>query len=61
MSCGDRLFFASDYMEGAHPKILQRLVETNMVKSIGYGLDEFSESARNKVRAACNAPEADVS
>ena len=60
MSCGERLFFASDYMEGAHPKILQRLLETNMVKSVGYGLDEFSESARNRIRAACSAPEADV-
>ena len=60
MNCGDRLFFASDYMEGAHPKILQRLLETNMVKSVGYGLDEFSESARNRIREACCAPEADV-
>ena len=60
MSCGDRLFFASDYMEGAHPKILQRLMETNMVKTVGYGLDEFSESARNRIREACSAPEADV-
>ena len=60
MNSGDRLFFASDYMEGAHPKILQRLLETNMVKSVGYGLDEFSESARNRIRAACSAPEADV-
>ncbi len=60
MSSGDRLFFASDYMEGAHPRILQRLMETNMVSSVGYGLDEFSESARNRIRKACSAPEADV-
>ena len=60
MSSGDRLFFASDYMEGAHPMILQRLMETNMVRSVGYGLDEFSESARNRIRKACSAPEADV-
>ena len=55
-----RLSFASDYMEGAHPMILQRLYETNMVKSAGYGLDEFSEAARKKIRAACVCPEADV-
>lgn len=55
-----RLSFASDYMEGAHPAILQRLVETNLMKTAGYGLDEFSESARNKIRTACHAPEADV-
>jgi len=55
-----RLYFASDYMEGAHPAILQRLVETNMVHSPGYGLDPFSDSARRKIREACGAPEADV-
>ncbi len=56
----EKLGFASDYMEGAHPEILRRLAETNMIKSSGYGTDEFSEAARDKVRAACDAPGADV-
>jgi len=56
----DKLFFASDYMEGAHPAILKRLLETNMEHTAGYGLDPYSESAREKIRAACQAPEADV-
>ncbi|MBQ6364051.1 MAG: low specificity L-threonine aldolase [Lachnospiraceae bacterium] len=56
----NRLIFTSDYLEGAHPLILQRLAETNLVKSAGYGLDEFSESAREKIRTACKAPDADV-
>ena len=55
-----RLLFSSDYLEGAHPAILQRLAETNLVKSTGYGLDEFSESAKRKIRIACNAPDADI-
>ena len=55
-----KLFFASDYMEGAHPAIMQRLMETNMLHSTGYGTDEFSEHARALVRKACDAPEADV-
>ena len=55
-----KLFFASDYMEGAHPLILQRLMETNLVHSAGYGTDEFSESARTKIRKACNSPDADI-
>ena len=55
-----KLFFASDYMEGAHPLILQRLMETNLLHTVGYGTDEFSESARAKVRKACNAPDADI-
>lgn len=56
----DKLSFASDYMEGAHPRILQRLLETNLLKTAGYGLDEFSESARSKIRDACQTPGADV-
>ena len=55
-----KMTFASDYMEGAHPRILQRLAETNLEKSPGYGADPFSESARNRIRAACGTPEADV-
>lgn len=55
-----KLFFASDYMEGAHPMILQRLMETNLVHSAGYGTDEYSESARALIRTACNAPDAEI-
>ena len=56
----EKLYFASDYMEGAHPAILKRLLETNMEHTAGYGLDEYSEAAREKIRAACHAPEAGV-
>jgi len=56
----DKLYFVSDYMEGAHPLILEKLAETNMMHSAGYGCDEFSEEARNKIRAACKAPDAEV-
>ena len=49
-SGGYRLSFASDYMEGAHPRILERLRQTNLLKTSGCGLDSFSESARAKIR-----------
>ena len=52
--------FESDYTKGAHPLILEALQKANEVHSTGYGLDEFSESAREKIRQACGAPEADV-
>ena len=48
------------HAEGAHPKILQRLLETNLEKTAGYGFDEYSEAAREKIRTACEAPEAEV-
>ena len=54
------LSFESDYTQGAHEKILARLIETNMEKLVGYGNDKYSESAKNKIKAACGAPDAEV-
>lgn len=54
------LSFASDYIEGAHEKILQRFVETNMEQLGGYGSDPYCESAKAKIREACNCPEAEI-
>ena len=55
-----RISFSCDYMEGAHPTILQRLIETNFAQMPGYGADDYCESAREKIRAACGAPNAEV-
>ena len=52
--------FESDYNNGAHPLILQRLMETNGEASASYGFDKWSESARQKIKAACSCPEADI-
>ena len=52
--------FESDYIAGAHPKVLQRLVETNLEQLPGYGGDRYCESAKEKIRAACGCPEADI-
>jgi threonine aldolase len=52
--------FDSDYMEGAHPRILERLAEINFEKIGGYGTDEYCASAVRRIREACGAPEADV-
>lgn len=54
------LHFDSDYMEGAHPLILNRLFETNMAQTPGYGRDTYCEQAREKIRAACHCPDAEV-
>ena len=37
-----RLYFASDYMEGAHPAIMKKLMETNLEKTVGYGQDPYT-------------------
>ncbi len=52
--------FENDYSEGAHPKLLQALIDTNFIQQVGYGEDEFCLSAKEKIRAACQDPEADV-
>lgn len=52
--------FNCDYQEGAHERILHRLLETNLVQSPGYGEDEFCEEARGLIRDICCAPNADV-
>jgi len=52
--------FDSDYMEGAHPKVLQRILETNMDKLPGYGVDQYCQSAKEKIRKACECPDAQV-
>ena len=54
------ILFNSDYTEGAHPRILERLMETNMEQTVGYGEDAYCEAARDAIRRVCEAPEADV-
>ncbi len=54
------LYFENDYCEGAHPAVLQKLIETNMEKLPGYGTDHYCESAKEKIRTACGCPQADV-
>lgn len=54
------IYFNSDYLEGAHSAIMARLAETNMMQTIGYSEDEICASAREKIKAACQAPDADV-
>lgn len=54
------LFFVNDYCEGAHPAILQKLLETNMEKLSGYGTDKYCDSAKEKIRKACGCPDAEV-
>ena len=54
------LCFENDYSQGAHPVLLKRLTETNMEALPGYGSDDYCMSAREKIRIACNCPEAQV-
>ena len=52
--------FECDYLEGAHPLILKRLGETNLLQTAGYGEDPFCAGAREKIRAACGGADVEV-
>ncbi|MCF0127273.1 MAG: aminotransferase class V-fold PLP-dependent enzyme [Pseudobutyrivibrio sp.] len=54
------LYFACDYAEGCHPKLLEALSKTNMVSVPGYGEDDFCGSAKEKIKKVCNCPDADI-
>ena len=54
------ILFTSDYTEGAHPRIIEKLAETNMEQTVGYGEDPYCEEAREAIKKVCEAPEADV-
>ncbi|EHS55882.1 threonine aldolase family protein [Paenibacillus sp. Aloe-11] len=52
--------FECDYTEGAHERILQRLLETNDEQTGGYGVDEHCDKARAYIKKACGSENADV-
>jgi threonine aldolase len=52
--------FECDYTEGAHARIINRILETNEEQTPGYGMDEHCEKARAYIRKACQAEKADI-
>ncbi|MCQ2173003.1 MAG: beta-eliminating lyase-related protein [Bacteroidales bacterium] len=52
--------FDSDYLEGCLPEILEAFQKTNFEQTPGYGKDIYCDEARDIIREACEAPEADV-
>lgn len=54
------IYFGSDYMAGAHPKVMEALVKTNLLHTPGYGDDVFSDEARRLILGECGMPEGEV-
>lgn len=52
--------FRNDYSEGAHPKVMEALADTNLEQTVGYGMDPRCQSAAALIRDLCKAPEADI-
>ena len=54
------LYFLNDYSEGAHEKVLQHLIDTNMEQLPGYGTDHYCEEAKEKIKKACGCEDAEA-
>lgn len=52
--------FTNDYSEGAHPRILEAMVRTNLEGNFGYSTDPHSKHAHELIRAAIGRTDADV-
>lgn len=52
--------FASDYMEGAHPHVLDALIRTNDHYTDGYGEDDYCRKAARSILKACECPDGAV-
>lgn len=52
--------FKSDYSEGAHPNILNALIESNLTQVEGYGEDVFSEKAIELLKEKMRTTEVDI-
>lgn len=54
------IYFHNDYCEGCHEKVLQKLIETNMEQTPGYGTDHYCHEAAEKIRKICGREDLDV-
>ena len=52
--------FNCDYSEGAHPQVLNKLIETNMEQTEGYGTDPYCKQAAHLIKDLCCSPNADI-
>lgn len=52
--------FECDYAEGAHPSVLQKLIDTNYEQTPGYGVDEYCEKARDYIKKLCGREDVNV-
>jgi threonine aldolase len=54
------IYFNNDYCEGCHQRILDKLSDTNLVQTPGYGTDDYCRHAADMIRKHCGIDELDV-
>jgi threonine aldolase len=52
--------FKNDYSEGAHPRILQKLIETNLAQVDGYGEDRYTLEAVELLKQRIQCVDANI-
>lgn len=52
--------FKNDYAEGAHPRILQALIDSNFVQEEGYGGDSFTQKAIELLKEKLGRQDVDI-
>lgn len=52
--------FNNDYSEGAHPKILEAMIQENLIQNSGYGLDSHCLHAAQLIRQEIRQENADI-
>ena len=52
--------FASDYLEGAHPQVMEALNKTNFIQTVGYGEDQYCQKAKDKIKAILENENVDI-
>ena len=54
------IYFRSDYSQGAHPKVMEALLRTNLEHTDGYGRDAHCERAGEMIRELIGFPDCAV-
>lgn len=54
------IYLKNDYSTGAHPKVMETLVSTNMENTVGYGMDHYTAEAEDTIRKVIGYDDADV-
>lgn len=54
------IYFNNDYSEGCHPKLLERLVNTNLEQTSGYGTDDYCRRAARRIQELCQRDDLSV-
>ncbi len=52
--------FTNDYSEGAHPRILELMMKSNLEQNAGYGMDEHSKRAKLYIKKHLERGDVDI-